>query len=316
MSKEDTNSRETVAATPPGVVDHINEATDIDQLRRMAIGWLETAAMHARNEDYYRGLLDACAPHLGPAVYTQDDGGIVTEPLRAKVPECVAVLAAARAESAERTAALEAEVEAAREAESAEARSVDQRVTAARADGVREGRAMFVSALVSQLRTDVEECGGRYTTIGAVIWMLADAIERGDCPPPAASPVAGPGVADAVIATPAFLLPPFPPAVVNVLAERQVQREQWGDEHDDEHDDGMIRLAAASLACDGTDGRVLHPDGEEGENFDPWGLVARHGHCGAKPDKRRAVVIAAALLIAEIERLDRAALARVGGGGS
>lgn len=68
--------------------------TDIPTLRRMALAWAEDCARALRNEDYYRGLLDACAPYLGPAVYTQDDGGIVDEPLRAKVPELVAALAA------------------------------------------------------------------------------------------------------------------------------------------------------------------------------------------------------------------------------
>ena len=81
------------------VLRDINTTTDIVRLRRMTVGWVETAAMHARNEDYYRGLLDACAPHLGAEVYTQDDGGIVTEPLRARVHDCVRrALATARAE--------------------------------------------------------------------------------------------------------------------------------------------------------------------------------------------------------------------------
>lgn len=94
-------------------------------------------------------------------------------------------------------------------------------------------------------------------------------------------------------------------AETDILAEREKQRRKWGDDHDDDHAWGLLRLAAASLAVDGTDGRVVHPDGEPGENFDPWGLTGRYGYLGTTPDKRRALVIAAALLVAEVDRLDR-----------
>lgn len=57
--------------------------------RRIA-AWMVTAAEFARNADYYRGLVDRCAAHLGPEAFRQDDGGISDEPLRAKVPELVA----------------------------------------------------------------------------------------------------------------------------------------------------------------------------------------------------------------------------------
>ena len=96
------------------------------------------------------------------------------------------------------------------------------------------------------------------------------------------------------------------PALADVIAEREKQRAKWGDDHDDEHIFGAIRIAAASLAVDGTDAHVESSDGDPGVNFDPWGLVARYGYGGTKPDRRRALVIAAALLLAEIERLDRA----------
>jgi len=71
----------------------IDRETDIDNLRRAAIGWAGDCARHLQNEEYYRGLLDACAPHLGIDAYTQDDGGLMDEPLRAKVPELVKRLA-------------------------------------------------------------------------------------------------------------------------------------------------------------------------------------------------------------------------------
>lgn len=51
--------------------------------------WQEIAAQHARNEEYYRGLLDQVAAHLGPAVYISDDGSTQDSPLRSKIPELV-----------------------------------------------------------------------------------------------------------------------------------------------------------------------------------------------------------------------------------
>lgn len=91
-------------------------------------------------------------------------------------------------------------------------------------------------------------------------------------------------------------------ALRDVLAERAKQRARWGDEHDDEHVYGALGIAAAELAVDGTDAHVERPEGA-----DRWGLVAKYGYRGTAPDGRRAIVIAAALLLAELERLDRAA---------
>ena len=83
-------------------------------------------------------------------------------------------------------------------------------------------------------------------------------------------------------------------AELDVLEEREKQRHRWGDDHDDRwHDDGGLGAVAANLA---------HPD--EPCDCATWGvaLEARTRH-----DRRRQLVIAAALCIAEIERLDRAA---------
>ena len=60
--------------------------------RRIAV-WMGTAAQEERNAKFYRGLLDECAKHLGPDAYTADDGTVMDEPLRLKVPELVAALA-------------------------------------------------------------------------------------------------------------------------------------------------------------------------------------------------------------------------------
>lgn len=62
----------------------------------MTGGWAETAAQHSRNEDYYSGLVDQVASHIGPQAYVCDDGSISESPVRAKVPEMVAALVASR----------------------------------------------------------------------------------------------------------------------------------------------------------------------------------------------------------------------------
>ena len=56
--------------------------------KRLAM-WMEIAAQHSRNEDYYRGLVQQCGQVIGKEAYIQDDGGIVDSVLCAKVPELV-----------------------------------------------------------------------------------------------------------------------------------------------------------------------------------------------------------------------------------
>jgi predicted transcriptional regulator len=81
------------------------------------------------------------------------------------------------------------------------------------------------------------------------------------------------------------------PAVRDVLAERAKQYVQWGNAHDDEHGHGELAAAAGLLvAGEATRAPVWS-----------WRLLDKH------PDRRRQLVIGAALAIAEIERLDRAA---------
>lgn len=89
-----------------------------------------------------------------------------------------------------------------------------------------------------------------------------------------------------------------PPAARDVLAERERQKsvEGWTPEHDDEHTRGELQIAAACLCVDGTDAEVHL----EGAQIDQWGLVARH-----HGNWRRELVIACALILAEIERIDR-----------
>jgi hypothetical protein len=71
--------------------------------------------------------------------------------------------------------------------------------------------------------------------------------------------------------------------------ERQMSEEGWTPEHDDTHQDGELALAAACYASNRSDFWPMS-----------WNLT------WWKPkDRRRNLIRAAALLVAEIERLDR-----------
>lgn len=86
-----------------------------------------------------------------------------------------------------------------------------------------------------------------------------------------------------------------PRAVVDVLAERAKQRAKWGDGHDDAHDRGDLAKAATHMIT----GDWV---------FDSWPQELRRRHSNG----RDRLVIAAALILAEIERLDRRTLAAGG----
>ena len=87
--------------------------------------------------------------------------------------------------------------------------------------------------------------------------------------------------------------------VLNAIGDerlRQLTQECWTTEHDDEHTDGALAVVAAQLAVDGTDETVSTVTHTE----DRFELVRKH-----RSDRRRQLIIAASLLVAEIERLDR-----------
>lgn len=109
-------------------------------------------------------------------------------------------------------------------------------------------------------------------------------------------------------ATPmSYILGALPKAATDVIAERkrQIEGEQWSLEHDDKHDPGELASAAACYAVEAA--CKLHPYdglGSEGKPYPwwPWDQI------WWKPkDPRRDLVRAAALIIAEIERIDRTA---------
>jgi len=92
-------------------------------------------------------------------------------------------------------------------------------------------------------------------------------------------------------------------AAIDVLDERQrqIEKEDWTEQHDDEHDDESMAAAAACYAMPRRIGQNMRipPEAWPDSWADKWW----------KPkDRRRDLVRAAALLVAEIERIDRAAL--------
>lgn len=98
-------------------------------------------------------------------------------------------------------------------------------------------------------------------------------------------------------------------AIDDIAAERQRQIEQegWSLAHDDQHTNGSLAIAAACYAA--PDSSIFdYPNPVLAS--DPRRLVWPWDRKWWKPkDRRRDLVIAAALLVAEIERLDRLAAA-------
>lgn len=86
-------------------------------------------------------------------------------------------------------------------------------------------------------------------------------------------------------------------AVRDVLAERQIEVEGWTPEHDDAHTQMEMAEAAAVYVLEAANWSFKQTSG-----FWPWSSE------WFKPtDARRDLVKAGALILAEIERLDRAA---------
>lgn len=78
-------------------IDQLGKPKTLEDAIRERDMWVESAAMFSRNEDYYRGLLDECATHIGPEAWKADNGDVVDdEPVRARIPALVAGLVAAR----------------------------------------------------------------------------------------------------------------------------------------------------------------------------------------------------------------------------
>lgn len=77
--------------------DRVMDPALCEAVAKRIATWMETAAIHCKNEFFYRNLVHQCAENLGPLrqqAFVQDDGGIVDKPLALKVPELVSQLAA------------------------------------------------------------------------------------------------------------------------------------------------------------------------------------------------------------------------------
>lgn len=110
------------------------------------------------------------------------------------------------------------------------------------------------------------------------------------------------GAINVVLSTPPA---PVSQAAADVLAERrrQIEGESWTPEHDDEHANSELALAAAAYAYQSA---LSVSDRERGLRCPFW--PARWSLTWFKTTtRRRDLVKAGALIIAEIERLDRAA---------
>ena len=123
--------------------------------------------------------------------------------------------------------------------------------------------------------------------------------------------------------TPLFTVPQqavtfqLTPAARDVLAERsrQISAEGWTPEHDDEHKEGEMCFAAAGYAAAASDNlqaiakriddSLTMNDLVHGSDQYPWPRAWEFKPC----TPRRALVKAGALIHAEIERIDRAAIA-------
>jgi len=77
---------------------------------------------------------------------------------------------------------------------------------------------------------------------------------------------------------------------------RQIHKEGWTAAHDDKHDTGELAAAAACYAA--TDTRWMNV--RERAGIWPW-----HESYWKPKDRRRNLIRAGALIVAEIERLDR-----------
>lgn len=84
--------------------------------------------------------------------------------------------------------------------------------------------------------------------------------------------------------------------------ERQVSKEGWTPEHDDSHEHGEMAIAAACYAVVGTDVMVTTYATINGCDAFPWdpSWDKRKKH-----DRKRQLVIAGALIAAELDRLNR-----------
>jgi hypothetical protein len=87
--------------------------------------------------------------------------------------------------------------------------------------------------------------------------------------------------------------------LIRAERERQVAEEGWTPEHDDTHDAGQLAKAAGVYA--------MPYNGSWKLSEWPWELESMRFHHGTRGGRVRELVKAGALIVAELERLERAA---------
>jgi hypothetical protein len=93
-------------------------------------------------------------------------------------------------------------------------------------------------------------------------------------------------------------------AIDDIAAERkrQIEEEGWTAEHDDQHDSGELAASAACYAISATPYDITNP----ANGIFPYLWPVTWAKSWWKPtNRRRDLVKAGALIVAEIERLDR-----------
>ena len=72
----------------------VDARRELEAAKQERDGWIDSAKHFANGQTYYQNLIDQAAKSIGLPMYTADDAGVHQEPLRAKLPECVAALQA------------------------------------------------------------------------------------------------------------------------------------------------------------------------------------------------------------------------------
>jgi hypothetical protein len=103
-------------------------------------------------------------------------------------------------------------------------------------------------------------------------------------------------------------------AIEDVIAERkrQIRVEGWTPAHDDTHTDGSLAQAAAAYALKARSDEAHENGVRIGKHGVPYLWPDSWNPSWWKPtDRRRDLVKAAALIIAEIERIDRSTASKI-----
>jgi len=66
-----------------------NPEQQVVSLTNALSNWIQTAAMYARNAEWYKGLLEEIAVKYHPEAFTDDTGVIHEDPFVSKLPELI-----------------------------------------------------------------------------------------------------------------------------------------------------------------------------------------------------------------------------------